>query len=80
MSRVHRLQSCDRIFFVTVKLQPGAAPLASGECALVVEALAASRRKLCFLLHGYVVMPDHWHALIWSGFPSTISRVVQNVK
>ncbi len=29
---------------------------------------------------GYVVMPDHWHALIGPTFPLTISRVVQNVK
>jgi len=26
------------------------------------------------------VMPDPWHALIWTGFPLTISRVVQDVK
>src|SRR2546428_7926295 len=25
-------------------------------------------------------MPDHWHALLWPGFPLTISRVVQDVK
>jgi REP element-mobilizing transposase RayT len=25
-------------------------------------------------------MPDHWHALIWTAFPLTISRAVQDVK
>ena len=80
MSRVYRLQTTDRIFFVTVNLHCTSAPLASQEYAQVVEALAASRRKLCFLLHGYVVMPDHWHALIWTSYPLTISRVVQDIK
>jgi len=31
-------------------------------------------------LCGYVVMPDHWHALIWTAFPLTILRAVQDVK
>jgi REP element-mobilizing transposase RayT len=31
-------------------------------------------------LCGYVLMPDHWHALIWTGYLLTISRVVQNIK
>jgi putative transposase len=77
---VHRLQSTDRIFFVTVNLHRALVPLAEVEFRLVTEALAASRRKLGFLLCGYVVMPDHWHALIWTAFPLTISRAVQDVK
>ena len=39
-----------------------------------------SRRRLYFLLCGYVLMPDHWHALIGAGYPLTISRVVQHIK
>ena len=80
MSRVHRLQSSDRIFFVTANLRRALVPLAEVELRLVTEALAASWRKLGFLLCGYVVMPDHWHALIWTAFPLTISRAVQDVK
>jgi hypothetical protein len=80
MSHVHRLRTSDRIFFITVNLRRGVAALAEGEYARVVEALVASRRKLHFLPYGYVVMPDPWHALIWTGFPLTISRVVQDVK
>jgi len=60
MSNVHRLRISDRIFFVTVNLRRVAAPLAAGEYTRGVEALAESRRKLHFLLYGYVVMPDHW--------------------
>jgi len=33
-----------------------------------------------FLLCGYVLMPDHWHALISTDYPLTISRVIQNIK
>jgi putative transposase len=77
---VHRLLSTDRIFFVTVNLHRALVPLAEVEFRLVTEALEASRRKLGFLLCGYVVMPDHWHALIWTAFPLTISRAVQDVK
>ena len=55
-------------------------PLAGGEFGLVADALANSRRKLHFLLYGYVVMPDHWHALIWTTYPLTISRAVQDIK
>ena len=77
---MHRLQSTDRIFFVTVNLHRALVPLAEVEFSLVTEALAASRRKPGFLLCGYLVMPDHWHALIWTAFPLTISRAIQDVK
>jgi REP element-mobilizing transposase RayT len=74
------LRTSDRIFFVTVNLRRTLGPLADGEFGLVVDALAQSRRKLHFLLYGYVVMPDHWHALIWTTYPLTISRAVQDIK
>jgi REP element-mobilizing transposase RayT len=80
VSHVHRLRTSDRIFSVTVNLRRALAPLAGDEYGLVLSALAESRRKLHFLLYGYVLMPDHWHALIWAGHPLTISRVVRDVK
>ncbi|HEV2178432.1 MAG TPA: transposase [Terriglobia bacterium] len=80
MSHLRRLRTSDRIFFVTVNLRRVVAPLAEGEYALVADALAESRRKLQFLLYGYVLMPDHWHALIWTTYPLTISRVIQDIK
>ena len=80
MSHVHRLRTSDRIFFIIVNLRRVLAPLADGEYALLAGALSESRRKLHFLLLGYVLMPDHWHALIWTTYPLTISRVVQDIK
>lgn len=80
MSHVHRLRNTDRIFFVTVNLRRQVAPFDSDEYALLVGALEGSRRRLGFLLCGYVLMPDHWHALIWTGYPLTISKVIHDVK
>ncbi len=80
MSHVHRLCLSERIFFVTVNLRRAIAPLSQAEYEQVVAAIEASRRRLHFLFLGYVVMPDHWHALIGPTFPLTISRVVQDVK
>jgi REP element-mobilizing transposase RayT len=80
MSRVRRLLVSHRIFFVTVNLRRSLPFLREEELPLVVEALAESRRRMEFLLCGYVVLPDHWHALIWPRPPLTISRAVQSVK
>ncbi len=80
MSRIHRLRTSDRIFFVTANLSRGLGPLANHEYSLLLGALAESRRKLRFLLHGYVLMPDHWHALIWTAYPLTISQAVKDIK
>lgn len=80
MSRVHRLLTTDRIFFVTVNLRRAQVHLAADEFQLLAAAINESRRRVRFLLRGYVLMPDHWHALIWTGHPLTISRVVQNIK
>lgn len=80
MSNVCRLQLTDRIFFVTVNLHRSVPPLAASEYALVAGALQESRCRLGFLLGGYVLMPDHWHALLFTCYPLTVSRVVQDVK
>lgn len=80
MSHVHRLRDANRIFFVTVNLRRALAPFRAGEYPTLIGSLDSSRAKLGFKLLGYVLMPDHWHALIWTGYPLTISRVVQDVK
>ena len=80
MSHIHRLRTSDRIFFITVNLRRALPPLRDEEYQIVVDSLAESRRKLHFLLYGYVLMPDHWHALIWTTYPLTLSRVVQDIK
>jgi REP element-mobilizing transposase RayT len=69
MPNVHRLRLTDRIFFVTVNLRPTIRRLRDGEYPLILNIMQASRQRLGFLLCGYVLMPDHWHALIWPAYP-----------
>jgi len=69
VSNVHRLRLTDRIFFVNVNLCPRIRRFNESEYALLIDVLEASRRRLGFLLCGYVLMPDHWHALIWPQYP-----------
>ena len=80
MSHVHRLRITDRIFFVSVNLRRQVQAFGPSEYALLIGALEGSRLRLGFLLSGYVLMPDHWHALIWVGHPLTISQVIHDVK
>jgi putative transposase len=80
VSHVRRLRNSDRIFFVTVNLRRTMPPFEEGEYPLLISALEGARGRLGFLLCGYVLMPDHWHALIWTGYPLTISQVIHDVK
>jgi len=80
VSHVHRLRVSDRIFFVTLNLSRQVDPFTAPEYSILVEALEGARRRLGFLLCGYVLMPDHWQALIWAGRPRTISQVIHDVK
>jgi putative transposase len=74
------LCASDKIFFVSVNLRRALSRLTNPEYARLVEAIEQSRRKLHFLFLGYVLMPDHWHALIWPVYPLTLSRVIQDIK
>ncbi len=80
MSNLRRLRVTDRIFFVTVNLRRGVGTFSASEYPLMIQVLDRSRRRLGFLLCGYVLMPDHWHALIWASHPLTISEVIHDVK
>ncbi len=80
MSNVRRLQNADRIFFVTTNLRRGSEPFGESEFKLMIMAVEESRRRLGFKWCGYVLMPDHWHALIWPVYPITVSQVVKNIK
>jgi len=80
VSNVHRLRDSDRIFFVTVNLRRHVKPFDRSEYVILIDALEGARRRLAFLLCGYVLMPDHWHALIWTGYPLTISQAIHDVK
>ena len=80
MSNVHQLRLTDRIFFVNVNLRPRIRRFTDSEYPLTVNVVEASRRRLGFLLCGYVLIPDHWHALIWASYPLLIWLVLHDVK
>ena len=76
VSHVRRLRLSDRIFFLSVNLRPKIKHFTHSEFPLLIDVLAASRRRSKFLLCGYVFMPDPWHALVWPGYPLLISDVL----
>lgn len=80
MSNVHRLRATDRIFYVTVNLCRSVQSSDAHEYRTMIDVMERSRARLGFLLCGYVLMPDHWHALIWTAYPLTISQVLRDVK
>jgi REP element-mobilizing transposase RayT len=80
VSNVHRLRLADRIFFVCVNLRPKIKRFNESEFGLLIDVLEASRQRLGFLLCGYVLMPDHWHALIWPRYPLLIWQVLHDAK
>ncbi|PYV39971.1 MAG: hypothetical protein DMG06_21675 [Acidobacteria bacterium] len=80
MSNVHRLKTSEKIFFITTNLNQGEPSFHEPEYQIIAKTIVTERRRLDFLLFGYVLMPDHWHALIWPRSPVTISDVLQNVK
>ncbi len=58
VSNVHRLRTTDRIFFVTVNLRRRIQLFSVSEYRLLLEVLEGSRRRLGFLLCGYVLIPQ----------------------
>jgi putative transposase len=80
MSNLHRLRASDRIFFITTNLNLGERRFQDAEYEIILETIRKSRKRLGFLLCGYVLMPDHWHALIATQHPLTISGVLQDIK
>jgi len=68
------------VFFITVNVRKDRPVFAEHEYPIVITTLEESRHRLSFRLCGYVLMPDHWHALIGVNHPLTISRAVQDIK
>ncbi len=52
----------------------------SAVCSLIIEDLKFYRKKHGFLLHGYVIMPDHLHILISLQASGTISQIMHDFK
>jgi putative transposase len=72
---------CDRIFFVTT-VTAHRQPIFRRDVAadLLIDTLAHYRDEGKYLLHEFVVMPDHLHALITPGDGISLERAMQFIK
>jgi putative transposase len=53
---------------------------AAPPCEIFVESLLHYRDLGAYRLHGFVLMPDHFHVLLTPGQASTLERAVQFIK
>jgi putative transposase len=80
MSRLRRLVLCDRYFFVTCRVHVSRRDLNQLELATLARAVRERRAAMRFLLTAWVLLPDHWHGIIFPPFPLSISRVMEAIK
>jgi hypothetical protein len=71
VSRLRRPFLSDRFFSLTVNLLPGAQRLADSDLAVLARSLAAVWARQRFLLTAWVLLPDHWHAIVFPPEPLT---------
>jgi putative transposase len=71
----------DRIFFVTT-VTAHRQPIFRRDAVarLLIETLAHYRDERKFLLHEFVIMPDHVHALLTPGAEISLERAMQFIK
>ena len=79
--RQHREMDSDRIFFVTT-ITAHRQPIFCREAAsrLLIDTLAHYRDERKYLLHEFVIMPDHLHALLTPSGEISLERVMQFIK
>jgi putative transposase len=71
----------NRTFFVTSKTAGGRALLQSDRMAqLLLDVLRENRRKRRFLLHDFVIMPDHFHLLLTPAEEIPLEKALQFIK
>ena len=80
MSRLRRLVLSDRFFFITCRLHRLRRNLSQPELACLAEVVRQRREIHKFLLTAWVLLPDHWHAIIFPRSPVTISTVMESIK
>jgi REP element-mobilizing transposase RayT len=64
MTRLRRIATRDRYFFITTILARNCAPLNSEERDVVLQVIAEHRERGAFWLYGYCVMSTHLHLLL----------------
>jgi REP element-mobilizing transposase RayT len=69
-----------RLSFLTFSCYRRLAYLDPAAPELLESALERTRRRYCFVVGGYVVMPEHVHLLVSEPRRGTLARVVQALK
>ena len=78
--RSHVIAS-DRTFFVTSSTCEKRGLLQSTRAAgLLIDVLYHYRQQQKYLLHEFVIMPDHFHVLLTVGAEMTVEKAVQLIK
>jgi putative transposase len=80
VSRLRRLVLSDRFFFVTCRVARKRRALSESDFACLARVIDERRKKYAFLLTAWVLLPDHWHAIVSPRHPITISRVMEAIK
>jgi putative transposase len=76
-----RVIASERTFFVTSSTWGKCGLLQSARAAgLLIDVLYLYRGQQKYLLHEFVIMPDHFHLLITVGAEMTVEKAVQLIK
>jgi putative transposase len=71
----------ERTFFVTSSISGKRSLLQSARAAaLLIDVLYHYRKQRKYLLHEFVIMPDHFHVLITVGAEMAVEKAVQQIK
>ena len=76
--RLHRLKDASSTFFVPKSLRPKKPVLNRELRTVIVDAFAFAVQHERVYLRAFVVMPDHWHALIGLREPWTLPRLMHS--
>ena len=79
--RQHPKMDCDRVFFITTVTAQRQPIFRRDDAAnLLLETLAHYRDQQRYLLHEFVIMPDHLHALLTPSPEVSLERAMQFIK
>jgi hypothetical protein len=72
----------DRAFVATIRTSDGRPALAGAHATLFCRVLAASRARLGFLLHAYVILPDRARLVLATadGDPRSVAVIVHRIR
>lgn len=80
MSRLRRVALSECYFFVTSNLARKRTFLREPEFRKLCSAIADAREAQGFWVTAWVLLPDHWHAIVYPRYPLTISSVLKTIK